>query len=178
MKKLVPVLEGIRKNIASTKSLLFNSMKLDILDLLQPVSKILQDALLLSPTFITTCKVTMQNVKRMKNLVEEKQGEAFRDSELFHHTCLVLNQLIEEVQEIVPQHQTRSDTVENLDCNYSLFHDYLLSCGVDESLDAVINEALEITDKLITSFENCFSCFIEDDFFYSNHCFFRYEIVC
>ena len=34
MKKLVPVLEGIRKNIASTKSLLFNSMKLDILNLL------------------------------------------------------------------------------------------------------------------------------------------------
>ena len=43
MKKLVPVLEGIRKNIASTKSLLFNSVKLDILNVLQPMSKILQD---------------------------------------------------------------------------------------------------------------------------------------
>ena len=103
MKKLVPVLEGIRKNIASTKSLLFNSVKLDILNLLQPMSKILQDMSLLSPTFITTCKVTMQNVKCMKNLVEEKQREAFHDSELFHHTCLVLNQLTEEVQEIVSQ---------------------------------------------------------------------------
>ena len=28
-----------------------------------------------------------------------------------------------------------------------------------------INEALEIIDKLITSFENRFSCFVEDDFF-------------
>ena len=43
MKKLVLVLEGIHKNIASTKSLLFDSVKLDILNLLQPMSKILQD---------------------------------------------------------------------------------------------------------------------------------------
>ena len=107
----------------------------------------------------------MQNVKRMKNLVEEKQRETFHDSELFHHTRLVLNQLTEEVQEIVPQRQTRSDTAKNPDHSYSFFHDYLLSCGVDESLDAVINETLEIIDKLITSFENRFSCFIEDDFF-------------
>ena len=142
MKKLVPVLEGIHKNITSMKSLLFNSEKLDILNLLQPMRKILQDTSLLSPTFITTCEVTMQNVKCMKNLVEGKQREAFHDSELFHHTHLVLNQLTKEVQEIVPQHQTCSDTAENPDHNYSFFHDYLLSCRVDESLDAVINEAL------------------------------------
>ena len=72
MKKLVPVLEGIRKNIGSTKSLLFSSVKLDILNFLQPMSKILQDTSLLSPTFITTCEVTMQNVKHIKNLVEEQ----------------------------------------------------------------------------------------------------------
>ena len=142
------------------------------------MSKILQDLLLLSPTFITTCEVTMQNVKCMKNLVEEKQREAFHDSELFHHTHLVLNQLTEEVQEIASQHQTHSDTSENPDRNYSHHHDYLLSHGVDESLDAVVNEALKIIDKMITSFENRFSCFIEGDFFYSNCCFFRYEIIC
>ena len=73
----------------------------------------------------------MQNVKRMKKLVEEKQREAFHDSELIHHTRLVLNQLTEEVQEIVPQRQTRSDTAENPDHNYSLFHDYLLSRSVE-----------------------------------------------
>ena len=128
MKKLVPVLEGICKNIASTKSLLFNSVKLDILNLLQPMSKILQDTSLLSPTFITACEVSMQNVKCMKNLVEEKQRQAFHDSELFHHTHLVLNQLTEEVQEIVPQHQTCSDTGKNPDHNYSLIPGYLLSC--------------------------------------------------
>ena len=165
MKKLVHVLEGICKNITSMKSLLFNSVKLDILKLLQPMSNLLQDTSLLSPTFITTCEVTIQNVKRMKNLVEEKQREAFHDSELFHHTCLVLNQLTKEDQEIDRQRQTCSDTAENPDHNYFLFHDYLFSCGVDESLDAVINETLEIIDKLITSFKNHFSCFIKDDFF-------------
>ena len=100
----------------------------------------------------------------MKNLVEEKQREASHDIELFHHTRLVLNQLKEEVQEIVPQHQTHSDTAENPDHNYSLFHYYLLSGRADQSLDAVINEALEVIDKLITC-ENCFSCFIKGDFF-------------
>ena len=103
----------------------------------------------------------MQNVKHMKNLVEEKQREAFHESELFHHTRLVLNQLTGEV----PEHQICSDTAEIPDHNYSLFQDYLLSCRGDKSLDAVINKALEIIDKLITSFENCFSGFIEDDFF-------------
>ena len=78
------------------------------------MSKILQDTSLLSPTFITTCEITMQNVKRMKNLIEEKQREAFHDSELFHHTHFVLNHLTEEGQEIVPQCQTCSDTAENL----------------------------------------------------------------
>ena len=101
----------------------------------------------------------------MKTLVEEKQREAFHDSELFYHTPLVLNQLTEEFWEIVPQHKVHSDTAENPDCNYSLYHDYLLSLGVDESLDAVINEVLKIIYKLITSFENRFSWFIEDDFF-------------
>ena len=72
--------------------------------------KILQDMSLISPTFITTCEVTIHNVKHIKDLVEEKQRQAFHDSELFHHTHFVLNQLTEEVQEIVPQHQTRSDT--------------------------------------------------------------------
>ena len=90
----------------------------------------------------------MQNVKHMKNLVEEKQREAFHDNELFHHIHLVLSQLTEEVPEIVSQHQTHSETAEHPDHNYSLFHDYLLSCGVDESLDAVTNKALEIIDKL------------------------------
>ena len=160
---IVPVLEGIHKNIASTKSLLFNSLKLDILNLLQPMSKILQDTSLLSPTFIITCKVTMQNVKCMKKLVEEKQREAFHDNELFHYTRLVLNQLTEEVQKIVPQHQIHFETAKNPDHNYSLLHDYLLSCGVDESLDAVINEALEIIDK-DNFFDKHFSCFMEDDF--------------
>ena len=50
----------------------------------------------------------------MKNLGEEKQREAFHDSDLFHHTGLVLNQLTEEVQEIVPQHQTHSDAAQTL----------------------------------------------------------------
>ena len=110
MKKLVPVLEGIRKDIEDMKSLLFNSVKLDIVNLLQPMIQILQNMSLISPTFITTCEVTIHNVKRMKNSVEEKQKQAFHDSELFHHTRFILNQLTEEVQEIAPQHQTRSDT--------------------------------------------------------------------
>ena len=70
----------------------------------------------------------MQIVKHMKNLVEEKRRDTFHDSELFHHTHLVLNQLTEEFQEIVPQCQAHSDTAKNFDHNYSLFHDYLLSC--------------------------------------------------
>ena len=58
IEKLVSKMKGIRKNIAQTKSVIFNSIKLEILALLRPMSNILQKIDLLLPEFLTTSQMT------------------------------------------------------------------------------------------------------------------------
>ena len=46
-----------------------------------------------------------------------------------------------------------------------MFHDYLLSGNIDESLDAVIYEVTEILDNLEASFRKRYAPMVNDDFF-------------
>ena len=69
--KLVSTLQGIRKSRANTTSLIFNAVKLDILAILCPMSMVLQDTVLLSPQFLTTCQMTVDNVNRMRSLLHD-----------------------------------------------------------------------------------------------------------
>lgn len=80
IKKIVSTLAGIRKEIAKTDAVIFTAAKLDILALLKPMSKILQD----------------------------ERGDAFNDAELFPRTSKLLNELTNEEGE-TPFRQTRSD---------------------------------------------------------------------
>ena len=83
IKKLVPTLQGMRKSMAKTTSLIFNAVKLDILAILHPMSMILQGTTLLSPQFLTTCTMTVDNVSHMCILLNEG-CDALKDKELFN----------------------------------------------------------------------------------------------
>ena len=56
MKKLKSKLEGVRKSVTSVTALIFNSVKLDVFEVVWPMSKILQETSSLSPTLLTTWK--------------------------------------------------------------------------------------------------------------------------
>lgn len=141
--KLVPTLQGIRKNVATTTSLIFNVVKLDILAVLRPMSMILQDVNLLSPQFLTTIK----NVNQLCTLINNKKRNAFTDKELFPRTIKILASL-KKTTKILPERRTRNDTATNANTSYTLFHYYLLSDNIDDSLDGVIYEVTEILDNL------------------------------
>ena len=66
IEKFVLKMEGLRKNIAQRKPVIFNSVKLYILALLRPMSNILREINLPSPEFLTTCQMTVQNISGMK----------------------------------------------------------------------------------------------------------------
>ena len=66
IKDIVPKLQGIESNITVLKRILFNYIKLEILTTIRPLSKILQEISLIQPEFVTVCKMTLENIRRMK----------------------------------------------------------------------------------------------------------------
>ena len=65
MKELVPKMEGIKNNVCIIKRLLFESAKLDILNLIKPLSKTLQDNSLVTPEFLTSCNHTIDIIESL-----------------------------------------------------------------------------------------------------------------
>ena len=101
IKKLKSKLEGVRKSVTSVMPLIFNSVKLDVLEVVPPMSKILQETSLLSPTLLTTCTVTMENISRMSDLIENWK-EKGKIKELFPWTLKVLDSLKKESTNLIP----------------------------------------------------------------------------
>ena len=67
MKSAEPKMEGFEKSICKTNHIVLHAIKLDLLQLIRPVSKILQDNALLSPEFITLCQTANTNVQKLTN---------------------------------------------------------------------------------------------------------------
>ena len=98
----------MRKRVTSVAALIFNSVKLDVLEVVQPISKILQETLLLSPTFLTNCTVIMENISWMSDLIENCK-EKGKIKELFPRTLKVLDSLEKESANLIPHQQLRGN---------------------------------------------------------------------
>ena len=143
---------------------MFNAVKLNILAILRLMSMILQDTML-SPQFLTTSTMTVDNVSCMCILLNDEGCDALKDKELFPCTVRILASLEEQNAEIVPERLTRSDTAANPQNSHSLFHDYLLSGSIDDSLNNIIGELTEILGKLKESLSQRFMPFVQNEFF-------------
>ena len=77
MKLVVPKMEGFEKSMCKTSHIVFHAVKLDMLQLIRPVSKILQDNALISPGFITLCQAVVNNVQKTHKLLSSKGVDAF-----------------------------------------------------------------------------------------------------
>ena len=108
IKKLKSKLEGVRKSVTSVTALIFNSVKPDVLEVVRPMSKILQETSLLSPTLLTTCTVTMENISWMSDLIENWK-EKGKIKELFPRTLKVLDSLEKESANLIPHQQLRGN---------------------------------------------------------------------
>ena len=83
MKSAVPKMEGFEKSMCKTSHIVFHAGKLDMHQLIRPVSKILQDNALISsefitsPEFITLCQTVINNVQKAHKLLRLKGVDAF-----------------------------------------------------------------------------------------------------
>ena len=153
--------------MANTTSLIFNAAKLDILAILRPMSMILQETTLLSPQFLTTCQMTVDNVNRMRSLLndERRECDVLKDEELFPRTVKIVASLKEENDDITPERCTRRDAGVNPRNSHSLFHDHLILGNTDDSLKEVISKLTGILDKLAESLTTRYAPIVCDVFF-------------
>ena len=143
IKKLKSKLEGVRKSVTSVTPLIFNSVKPDVLEVVRPMSKILQETSLLSPTLLTTCTVTMENISRMSDLIENWK-EKGKIKELFPCTLKVLDSLEKEFANLIPDWQLRGNDETG---NETLFYGYSIKGNVQNALDKVLNEMKTVLKK-------------------------------
>ena len=160
IKKLKSKLEGVRKGVTSVTPLIFNSVKLDVLEVVRPMSKILQETSLLSPTLLTTCTVTMENISRMSDLIENWK-EKGKIKELFPRALKVLDSLEKESANLIPDRQLRGNDETG---NETLFHGYSMKGNVQNALDKVLNEMKAILKKMKQSFSDRYDCILKDEF--------------
>ena len=127
MKGLKSEVQGIKNNISIVKRILFTSVKLDILTAIRPLPKILQDILLITPEFITACKMTIENIEIISEMLVTQK---IYDSNLFLNTRKILGELLYDDVEIISERQSRSETVDETGKKYT-FHGYLMKGDLD-----------------------------------------------
>lgn len=163
MKDLKPKLQGIKNDVCSLKELLFTSAKIDILTTIRPLSKILQDNSLISPEFITICRMTIDNIDNMIAIFEKRGSDAFLIDDIFPQTNVFLRNLVIDNTEIIPERESRGQQSTG-NINY-LYHDYLLKGNLEDAKTKTINELCNILRRLQEVFKSRFSVFLEDPVF-------------
>ena len=124
MKDSKATIEGINKKVCQTVHVVFQALKLDVLTVILPLSKIMQAVNLLTPEYFTACSTTVDNIAKVKTLLESLDGPDYESDDIvFTNTKSIMEQLIDESETVVPLGQTRSDRSHNPGSNYSLFHD-------------------------------------------------------
>ena len=152
--QIVPKLEGYLSNVAKTELVIFDSAKQDLLSILCPLTKVLQDCSLIVPTLITTCSSTHRAIHRLKTLLEPEGEDAFRRLELFSVcSSLLNNDLSEKLEDIIPKRAIRLRARENPTNDHILYHEYLLHSKMDDSL-ALLKDIILILDNLIQRFDH------------------------
>ena len=91
-------------------------------------------------------------MKKLRKLVDEEKGDAFKRRELFPSCCSILDKITVEEKEVVPPRQTRFDvaTTSTTRNNFS-YHGYLLKGSLEHALNECSKEFVPILSKLETS---------------------------
>ena len=85
IKKIKADLEGYRSNICNVDRIVFSGAKQDVLNVVQPLSKVMQENSLIMPSIITSCAKTLKSIGKLNEIILTKGPDAFKDSELFPH---------------------------------------------------------------------------------------------
>ena len=163
--KVKPTLEGLRSDICHTDRILFNFVKQDILAIIRPLSKILQENDLIMPSLVSNCKRLISVFGKLEKLFDREGIDAFSNVEIFPATSNILLNLhqTEDVVEIRPT--TRSATRKNPNNIHSLYYDFLLSGEIKSAETRVLEEMKSITKKLKEVLTTRLGPLLEDEIF-------------
>ena len=161
MKDCKAKLQGLLTDNSDIKKIVFNTIKVDILSVLRPVSKILQESNLMVPQLITVCSSAIKTVKKMKKLVETHE-DPFINLEFFPTFNKFIEQLKEEPEELLPFRQTRNDAQDNPGGFKFSFHGYLLTGNPEKAKEKCKELYIEILTALEEALTQQLDCIIEN----------------
>ena len=147
IKKIKSKLQGFKDDVCETKKLLFETIKYDILGILIPLSKTLQESSLLLPKLMSVSRKVLRSFEKLSILLDRDGGEIFHRDDIFPTASEMLEQLTDEDHDIVPDRQTRADAAANPNNKFTTYHGYLLKGNV---VDAIESCHFEFTNILGT----------------------------
>ena len=106
--------------MCKTNHIVFHTVQLVMLQLIRPVSKILQDNGLVSLEFITLCQTVISNVQKAYKLVSSEGMDAFLGKNVFPEINKLLSQIDKDNNVVIIECQTRMTAQFGGDKNVSL----------------------------------------------------------
>ena len=76
-------MEGFKDDICETKCPVFEAVKFDVLQILSPVSKTLQEVSLLTPKVMSMCRKAMRSFDKLLILLDCDGGDVFQRDDIF-----------------------------------------------------------------------------------------------
>ena len=154
IRKVKATLQGIRSDLCHTDRLLFNFVKQDVLAIIQPLTKVLQESEIILPALFSSCQRSIKVIGKLGKLLDAQGVEAFSNTEIFSSTANMLQYLQPNEEEVIPQRATRNATRENPTNSHSLFHDFLMSGNIEGAKERVLGEFKSIVDGLHKSLQS------------------------
>lgn len=165
IKKIVAKLEGYKSDVCDTKRVVFEAIKLDVLRLLEPVSKTLQEASLLTPKLLSVCRKGIKSFEKLLLLLNRDGKDAFHRDDIFKTASEILEQLSDNEDDIIPERRTRAGAAENPNNRFCEFHGYLLKGDLERAMEINCEEFKSILESLIEALKTRLQPLLDNDVF-------------
>ena len=96
-------LADFKNDICETACLVFEAVKIDILQILPPVSKTLQEVSLLTPRVMSESRKVMRSFDKLLILLDGGGGDAFQRDNIFPTASEIFKKRTDEEEEIIQQ---------------------------------------------------------------------------
>ena len=158
-------MESFKDDICETKRLVFEAVNFDVLQILSPVSKTLQEVSLLTTKVMSVCRKVMRSFDKLLILLDRDGGDAFQMDDIFPTASEILEKLNDEEEETIPGRRTRAAVSENPNNDYCQFHCYLLKDNLQDTTEFCHQEFVAIISSLKESLVLRLEFILENDIF-------------
>ena len=164
MKKCVPRLQGLEEQTAKVEKIVFMAVKQDILEMIRPLSKVLQDNDLLTPELLTAVTKCTKGLGKVEKLIRECGPSAFSQfGNVFPSASGVITQL-QQSHDIIYDRSLRSRAGENTSSNSSI-NGFRLRGNLETAIKKAKDRIETILVALVEVIKERFGAIIEDPIF-------------